>query len=159
MAALYDFSIKTIQGQETTLSQYKNQPLLLVNVASKCGFTPQYKGLEETYQKYKEQGLQVLGFPCNQFGSQEPGTPEEIVQFCQMNFGVTFALFEKVDVNGPAAHPLYQWLTGPESPQPGEIKWNFEKFLINRQGGIAGRYSSRIKPEGGDMQKAIEALL
>ena len=159
MPKIYDFKVKTIEGEETTLSPYKNNVLLIVNVASKCGFTPQYDGLEALYQKYKEKGFFVLGFPCNQFGSQEPGTEEEIQNFCRVNFGVTFPMFSKIDVNGDTTHPLYQYL---KSEQPGflgteMIKWNFTKFLVDREGNVVKRFGSATKPE--EIQKDIESLL
>ena len=155
----YDHRVKTLKGQDQSLSDFKGKVCLIVNVASKCGFTPQYSGLEEIWKKYKDQGLVVLGFPCNQFGAQEPGSAEEIESFCQMNYGVSFPLFEKIDVNGAKSHPLYADLTREDSAFPGEIKWNFEKFLIDRQGKLARRFSSRIKPEGAELTAAIEALL
>lgn len=159
MASAFDFSLKTISGEERSLSAYSGRPLLIVNVASKCGFTPQYDGLEKLHQTYGSKGLAILGIPCNQFGGQEPGSEEEIQQFCRMNYGVTFDLFAKSDVNGSGAAPLYQWLTGPESPQPGPVGWNFEKFLIGKDGKILKRFSSRIKPESEDLKKQIESAL
>lgn len=159
MQSIYDINVKTIQGEETTLAPYKDQVLLIVNVASKCGFTPQYDGLESLYQKYKDKGFTVLGFPCNQFGSQEPGTEEEIQNFCRVNFGVTFPMFSKIDVNGENTHPLYVHL---KSKQPGFlgtelIKWNFTKFLIDREGHVVKRFGSSTKPE--EIQQDIESLL
>jgi len=159
MSTIYDFKVKTITGEETTLSSYKNQVLLIVNVASKCGFTPQYDGLEALYQKYKSLGFTVMGFPCNQFGSQESGSEEEIQNFCRVNFGVTFPMFAKIDVNGDTTHPLYTYL---KSEQPGflgteMIKWNFTKFLIDREGNVVKRFGSSTKPE--EIQKEIESLL
>ncbi|MBE7437677.1 MAG: glutathione peroxidase [Spirochaetales bacterium] len=157
--SFYDHRVRTLKGSEQNLSDFKGKVCLVVNVASKCGFTPQYTGLEEIWKKYRDRGLVVLGFPCNQFGSQEPGTADEIESFCQLNYGVSFPLFEKIDVNGATAHPLYAYLTGEGSGHPGEIKWNFEKFLIDREGKPVRRFSSRIKPEGAEMTSAIEALL
>jgi len=158
---VHDFKAKTIDGKETSLSDYRDKALLIVNVASKCGFTPQYEGLEKLYKKYKDRGFFVLGFPCNQFGSQEPGTEEEIKSFCSLNFGVTFPLFSKIEVNGPNAHPLYKYLT---SEKPGilgteSIKWNFTKFLVNRKGEPIKRYASADKPESleKDVEKALQA--
>jgi glutathione peroxidase len=159
MSVVYDFDAKTLQGSVLPLREFSGKVLLVVNTASKCGFTPQYTELEQLYQRYREQGLVVLGFPCNQFGAQEPGDAAEIGAFCQSNYGVTFPLFEKIDVNGAAAHPLYQWLKksargvlGTES-----IKWNFTKFLVNRAGEATARYASATKPA--DLAKDIEALL
>jgi len=159
MKTIYDFKVKTIKGEETTLEPYKGKVLLIVNVASKCGFTPQYEGLEALYKKYKDQGLVVLGFPCNQFGSQEPGSEAEIQNFCRVNFGVTFPMFSKINVNGEETHPLYRYL---KSEQPGilgseAIKWNFTKFLINREGNVVERFGSSTKPK--ELEDKIEKLL
>lgn len=159
MSSIYDFKVQTIQGEDTTLSTYKNKVLLIVNVASKCGFTRQYDGLEALYRKYKDQGLVVLGFPCNQFGSQEPGTEKEIQNFCRVNFGVTFPMFSKINVNGEDTHPLYQYL---KSQQPGllgteSIKWNFTKFLVDKEGNVVKRFGSSTKPV--ELEEEIEALL
>lgn len=159
MTTVYEFSAKTIDGKARKLSHYKGKVLLIVNTASKCGFTPQYKGLEALYQKYGEQGLAVLGFPCNQFGEQEPGPESEIAEFCEMNFGVTFPLFAKVDVNGADAHPLFKYLT---SAKPGllgseAIKWNFTKFLVDRQGNVVKRYAPSTEPK--EIAADIERLL
>lgn len=157
---LYDFSVKSADGQSISLEIYKNQPVLIVNVASKCGFTPQYKGLEELYQKFKDQGLMILGFPCNQFGAQEPGSNDEIQQFCQMNYGVTFPVLGKVEVNGDNADPLFNWL---KSSAPGllgteMIKWNFTKFLIGKNGEVLKRYSPQEEPMNiaDDIAKALK---
>lgn len=157
--SIYDFEVKDIQGQTIQLSQFKGQVLLIVNTASKCGFTSQYKGLEELYQKYKDKGFQVLGLPCNQFGSQEPGSEDEIKEFCELNFGVSFPLFSKVDVNGENAHPLFEEL---KNQAPGllgtkKIKWNFTKFLVNSEGQVQKRYAPQDKPEG--IEKDILKLL
>jgi len=133
--------------------------LLIVNVASKCGYTPQYKGLEATYKKYKDQGLVVLGFPCNDFGSQEPGSNEEIKTFCSDNYSVTFPLFDKLHVKGAQQHPLYTALSGKDSPYPGDVKWNFGKFLVGRDGKIIKRWDSAAKPESKEVTEAIEAAL
>lgn len=145
---IYDYSAKDINGQDVTLSQYKGKLLLIVNVASKCGFTPQYKGLEELYEEYDGE-VQVLGFPCNQFGHQEPGDAEEIKNFCSLKYDVTFPMFQKVDVNGPKAHPLFSFL---KDHRPGimgskAIKWNFTKFLVNREGEVVKRYAPNDAPE------------
>jgi glutathione peroxidase len=159
MTTVYDFSAKTIDGKSRKLSDYKGKVLLVVNTASKCGFTPQYKGLEALYAKYKSKGLVVLGFPSNQFGQQEPGPDDEIAEFCEMNFGVTFPLFSKVDVNGDAAHPLFKYLTSTKKGLLGSeaIKWNFTKFLIGRDGNVVERYAPTTKPE--DLEKDVERAL
>src|SRR5437762_13918007 len=142
MPKLREIPLKDINGKETSLKAYEGKVLLVVNVASKCGYTPQYKSLEATYQKYKERGLAVLGFPCNDFGAQEPGTNEEIKQFCSSKYNVTFPLFDKIEVNGANRHPLYVELAGEKSPFPGNIKWNFNKFLIGKDGKIVKRFRS-----------------
>lgn len=159
MTSIYDFEVETIKGETMTLEPYKGKVMLIVNVASKCGFTPQYEGLEALYQKYKERGLVILGFPCNQFGSQEPGTELEIQSFCTVNFGVTFPMFAKIDVNAKHTHPLYVYL---KSEQPGilgseSIKWNFTKFLVDRKGKVIERYASATEPKS--IAKDIEKLL
>ncbi|MCO4845102.1 MAG: glutathione peroxidase [Sulfurovum sp.] len=159
MKTIYDFKVNTIDGKEITLEQYKGKVILIVNVASKCGYTPQYDGLEALYKKYKEQGLVVLGFPCNQFGSQEPGSEAEIQNFCRVNFGVTFPMFSKINVNGDDTHPLYRYL---KSEQPGilgteTIKWNFTKFLVGKEGKVIERFGSSTKPIS--LEKEIETLL
>ncbi|MCU0771415.1 MAG: glutathione peroxidase [Verrucomicrobia bacterium] len=156
---MYDIQLNDIDGKETSLAPYKGKVLLIVNVASKCGYTRQYAGLEAIYQKYKDRGLVVLGFPCNQFGGQEPGTNEEIKQFCSTKFQVTFPLFDKIDVNGKSRHPLYARLAGSDSPYPGAIKWNFTKFLVGRDGSILNRFDSKVAPESEEMLKAVEAAL
>jgi glutathione peroxidase len=156
---VHEFQAKTIDGKEISLSEYRGKLLLIVNVASRCGYTPQYRGLETLYEKYRDQGLVVLGFPCNQFGSQEPGTESEIKTFCETGFGVKFPLFSKIDVNGPAAHALYRFLV---KSKPGifgtrKIKWNFTKFLIDREGHPVKRYAPGDKPESieRDIQRAL----
>lgn len=159
MNTIYDFKVKTIEGKETTLEQYRDKVMLIVNVASKCGFTPQYDGLEALYKKYKDKGLVVLGFPCNQFSAQEPGTEEEIQNFCRVNFGVTFPMFAKIKVNGDDTHPLYVHL---KSEQPGilgseMIKWNFTKFLVDKEGNVVQRFGSSTKPKA--LEEDIEKLL
>ncbi len=156
---VYDFSAKSIDGKEKPLSDYRGKALLIVNVASRCGYTPQYEGLQKLYDHYQGRGLEILGFPCNQFGAQEPGTESEIKSFCEMNFGVKFPLFAKIDVNGEKAHSLYQYLT---KDLPGilgteAIKWNFTKFLVDREGNPVKRYGSADKPEA--LEKDIEKLL
>lgn len=147
--SVYDFTVKASNGEEVDLSEYKGQALLIVNTASKCGFTPQFAGLEEIWQEYKDQGLTVLGFPCNQFGNQDPGTNEEITEFCQVNYGVTFPMMAKIDVNGSDADPLYKWLTSEATGVLGtkKIKWNFTKFLIDPEGNVVERIGSRDEPE------------
>jgi glutathione peroxidase len=157
--SIHETSVRNIDGQETSLKAYSGKVLLIVNVASHCGFTPQYKELEAVYEKYKDKGLVVLGFPCNQFGGQEPGTDEEIKQFCSSKYNVTFPLFDKIDVNGPKRHPLYNELAGKDSPYPGDIKWNFSKFLIGRDGKILKRFESKVVPNSPEVTQAIEAAL
>lgn len=159
MPTVYDFSAKTIDGKIKKLADFKGKVLLIVNTASHCGFTPQYKGLEALHQRFAKRGFAVLGFPCNQFGAQEPGPESEIAEFCETNYGVTFPLFAKVDVNGDNAHPLYRHLT---SAKPGllgseAIKWNFTKFLIGKDGKVIGRYAPTTKPEeiAADIEKAL----
>ncbi|HVJ61022.1 MAG TPA: glutathione peroxidase [Burkholderiaceae bacterium] len=159
MATVYEFSARTIDGKSRKLGDYKGKVLLVVNTASQCGFTPQYKGLEAIYQKYKDRGFAVLGFPSNQFGQQEPGSDTEIAEFCEMNFGVSFPLFSKVDVNGADAHPLFKFLTSTKPGLLGSegIKWNFTKFLIGKDGAVIDRYAPNTKPE--DLAKDIEKAL
>lgn len=156
---IYEFKVKNIEGVETDLSAYKGKALLIVNVASQCGFTPQYAGLEMLQKKYASRGFSVLGFPCNQFGGQEPGTEKEVAAFCETSFGVTFPLFAKIDVNGVDAHPLYQYLKKEEKGFLGTeaVKWNFTKFLINKNGEVVKRFAPQTKPE--DLEKDIEAVL
>jgi glutathione peroxidase len=157
--SLYDIPLKDIDGKATALKEYQGKVLLIVNVASKCGFTPQYKGLEALYQKYAGQGLVICGFPCNQFGAQEPGTDADIKEFCTSKYQVTFPMFDKLDVNGEHRHPLYQQLAGDGSPFPGKIRWNFTKFLIGRDGKILARFDSKVKPDAEELTKAVEAAL
>lgn len=161
MKTVYDFTIKNIDGVETSLSQFKGSVILMVNVASRCGFTPQYEGLEALYQKYKERGFVVLGFPANNFLWQEPGTDAEIKTFCSTKYKVSFPMFSKISVRGKDQHPLYQWLTEKETNPnfSGGISWNFNKFLIGRTGEVLGRFGSRETPESNDLQKAIESAL
>jgi len=156
---VYDFKARTIDGQEVSLSNYRGKVLLIVNVASRCGFTPQYRGLEELYERFGSAGFEVLGFPCNQFGKQEPGTDSEIRGFCDLQYGVRFPLFSKIDVNGPAAHPLYEFL---KRSKPGflgtkRIKWNFTKFLVDRNGQPLRRYSPQTTPQA--IQNDVEGAL
>lgn len=177
---IYDYTARNIRGEEVGLNQYEGKVALIVNTASKCGFTPQYTELQKLYEQYKDRGVVVLGFPCNQFGAQEPGTNEEIHTFCQLNYGVTFPLFDKIDVNGLERHPLFAYLTeeapfvgfDPENPRGArltsmleregklagsDIKWNFTKFLIDRGGNVVGRFESPVEPA--DIAPAIEKLL
>jgi len=148
MSTIYDFSAKDLSGNNVDFSDFKDKVLLIVNTASKCGFTPQFEGLEKLHQQYKDQGLVVIGFPCNQFGSQDPGSNDEIGAFCQKNYGVDFLMMEKIDVNGNNEHPLYTWLKKQEGGFLTDgIKWNLTKFLVNRQGKVVERYAPTTKPE------------
>jgi glutathione peroxidase len=158
-ASLYDIPLKNIDGKNTSLGAYKGQVLLVVNVASKCGYTPQYQGLEALYRKYQAKGLKVLGFPCNDFGAQEPGTNEEIKAFCSSKYEVTFPMFDKLHVKGQEQHPLYAALTGKDSRAPGDVKWNFSKFLIGRDGTLIQRFDSKVAPDSPELVEAIEAAL
>jgi glutathione peroxidase len=159
MASIYEFSVQDIHGKAVKLDRYRDKVLLFVNTASKCGFTPQYKGLEALYEKYHGKGLEVLGFPCNQFGEQEPGTEKEIAQFCELNYGVTFPLFAKVDVNGANAAPVFKYLKAEKPGLLGSeaIKWNFTKFLVDRNGKVLKRYAPNDTPESiaGDIERAL----
>jgi glutathione peroxidase len=157
--SIYSISLKDIDGKDASLKPYQGKVLLVVNVASKCGFTPQYTALEAIYKKYEPQGLVVCGFPCNQFGGQEPGTDAEIKEFCMSKFSVTFPMFDKLEVNGANRHPLYVVLAGAASPFPGDIKWNFTKFLIGRDGKILNRFDSSVTPDSAEVTRAIEAEL
>ena len=159
MTSLADFTVTDNRGEAIDLSDKRGMVLLVVNTASKCGFTPQYDGLEALYQRFKDRGFEVLGFPCNQFGAQEPGSDDEIAEFCKVNFGVTFPLMQKVDVNGPEASPLFDWMKGEAKGLMGStsIKWNFTKFLIDREGNVVKRYGPADKPEA--IAKDIEKLL
>jgi glutathione peroxidase len=154
----YDIEIENMKGEVKTLHDYKDQVLLIVNTASKCGFTPQFEGLEALHQKYKDKGLKILGFPSNQFLHQDPGSNEEILSFCSVNYGVTFEMFKKIDVKGKNNHPLYKYLISNSKERTNKnIKWNFEKFLITKDGEIAGRFLSNIKPS--ELEAQIEELL
>ena len=157
--SVYDFEATSITGQSVLLDDYRGKVLLIVNTASACGFTPQYKGLQALHEQYADQGLVVLGFPCNQFGAQEKGSDDEIASFCELNFGVTFPLMHKIDVNGDSAHPLYRWLTAEAPGVLGtkSIKWNFTKFLVGRDGQVIRRYAPQDKPEklAADIQAAL----
>ena len=158
MTTLSDFSATTLSGQERHLSDYAGQVVLVVNTASKCGLTPQYEGLEALYQDLREEGLVVLGFPCNQFGKQESGTEEEISEFCQVNYGVSFPMFAKIDVNGGEAHPLFEWLKSEtKGLLGGRVQWNFTKFLVGRDGQVIGRYAPTTEPA--DLADDIRAAL
>ena len=158
-ANIYDYSVKDINKKEVKLSDYKGKVLLIVNVASKCGFTKQYDGLQEIYEKYKDQGFEVLGFPCNDFGGQEPGSNEEIAEFCSLNFNVTFPMFDKVKVLGDEKDPLFEALTNNSVTGKSNIKWNFEKFIIDKEGNIVDRFRSITKPEGKKITSLIEKEL
>jgi glutathione peroxidase len=155
--SVYNFTLETIDGRPQALSAYKGQVLLIVNTASKCGFTKQYAGLQSVYEKYKDRGLVVLGFPANNFGGQEPGTNEEIQQFCTTRFNVTFSMFEKISVKGDDIHPLYVWLTSHPNGAP--VSWNFNKFLIGRDGNLIAHFGSRTTPESEELNAAIEKAL
>ena len=157
--SVYDVPVKDIDGKATSLEAYKGKVMLVVNVASKCGNTPQYTPLEADYEKYKDQGFIVLGFPCNQFKSQEPGSNAEIKTFCTDTYHTTFPLFDKIEVNGADRNPLYDLLAGPASPYPGDIKWNFTKFLVGRDGKILARFEPKTKPDSPEVIQAIETAL
>ena len=161
MTTIHDFTVRNIQGEPVPLSRYQGQVVLVVNTASACGFTPQFAGLEELHKTYAAQGLAVLGFPCNQFGSQDPGSNEEIASFCQLNYGVDFPMMEKIDVNGAKADPLFQWLTKEAPGLLGSkaIKWNFTKFLVGRDGQVIRRYAPQDAPAklAGDIEAALAA--
>ncbi len=158
-ANIQDIPLQDIDGKATSLKAYGGKVVLLVNVASKCGYTPQYKGLEALYRKYKDQGLVVIGVPCNDFGAQEPGSAEEIKQFCSTKYEVTFPLMTKVHVKGAEQHPLYTALTGKDAAFPGEVGWNFGKFLVGRDGKVIARYDSKVTPESKELNEAIQAAL
>ena len=159
MTTIYDFSAKLLNGEETSLARWQGRVLLIVNTASACGFTPQYAGLEDLYEQFGDDGLTVLGFPCNQFGGQEPGSAHDISAFCETHYRITFPMFEKVDVNGPDAHPLFQYLKKEKSGILGtaNIKWNFTKFLVDRAGKVTARYAPQAKPE--ELEEPIRKLL
>jgi glutathione peroxidase len=158
---IYDQKINTLEGEPADLSQYEGKALLMVNVASKCGLTPQYEGLEQLHEKYGSRGFEVLGFPCNQFMGQEPGTAEEIREFCDTNYHVQFPLFEKIDVNGAQQHPIYTELeqAADADGEAGDVKWNFEKFLVSPEGKVVGRFRPQVTPEDPALVQAIEAQL
>ncbi len=160
MSTLYDIPLHTLTGEPTTLAEHRGKTLLIVNVASKCGLTPQYEGLERLHKRYADRGFTVLGFPCNQFGGQEPGTAEEIATFCSATYGVGFPLYAKADVNGPDRQPLYTELTRtPDAEgQAGDVQWNFEKFLVGPDGTVAARFRPRTDPEAPEVVEAVERL-
>jgi glutathione peroxidase len=158
MSAIYDFTANSLAGEPVPLKRFEGHVLLIVNTASACGFTPQYKGLQELHQKLSPRGFAVLGFPCNQFGAQEPGDARQIEQFCESNYGITFPMFAKIDVNGSHTHPLFEYLKREKSGLLGSsIKWNFTKFLVDRAGKVVGRYAPTVRPE--NLTREIEALL
>jgi glutathione peroxidase len=161
MANLHDFRMKTITGEERGLSDYQGKAVLIVNVASKCGLTPQYEGLEKLHEKYAARGFAVLGFPCNQFGAQEPGTEAQIQEFCTSNYGVKFPMFAKIEVNGAGRAPLYQWLTSEQTAPDGagDIKWNFAKFVVDKQGEIVARFNPMVAPDAPELVAAVEKAL
>jgi glutathione peroxidase len=161
LATLYDFSARTIDGEARSLADLRSKVALVVNVASKCGLTPHYAGLQRLYETYRTQGLEVLGFPCNQFAAQEPGSDADVKQFCAMSYGVEFPLFSKIEVNGAHRHPLYAWLTG-EAAAPegaGDVKWNFTKFLVGRDGRVAARFAPQTDPGAPELVAAVERAL
>ena len=159
--SLYDIPLRSLHGEPTSLAEHKGKALLVVNVASKCGLTPQYTGLEELHEQYAPRGFAVLGFPCNQFGQQEPGSPEEIETFCSTNYNVTFPLFEKIDVNGESRHPLYEQLTQTTDAdgKAGDIQWNFEKFLVSPEGEVIARFRPLVEPAAPELVSAVEQAL
>ena len=161
MTTLFDFTQQTLAGKDQSLAAYKGKTTLVVNVASRCGLTPQYAGLQKLYEKYAARGFAVLGFPCNQFAGQEPGTPAEISEFCSRNYGVTFPMFAKIEVNGAGRAPLYAWLTSqPTQPDgPGDIAWNFGKFLVDGRGQVVARFNPRVAPDAPELAAAIEKAL
>jgi glutathione peroxidase len=161
VASFHDFRVKTIDGDERSLGDYRGRVCLVVNVASKCGLTPQYAGLQQLFERYQDRGLEVLGFPCNQFAGQEPGTDAEVKSFCETRYSVTFPLFSKVEVNGAGRAPLYAWLTG-EATQPdgpGDVKWNFAKFLVDREGRVVARFAPPTPPDAPELVAAVERAL
>lgn len=157
---VYQYEMNSIDGENISLSDYEGEVLLIVNTASECGFTPQYEGLQKLYETYGDSGLEILGFPANNFGGQEPGSDEEIARFCEVNYGVSFPMFSKVSVKGDDQHPLFEYLTNAENPDfTGEISWNFEKFLIDRNGNVVRRFKSRVEPMSSTLTGALEELL
>jgi len=158
---LYDFTLPSIDGEDCSLADFKGQVCLLVNVASKCGLTPQYDGLQRLHDRFRDRGFVVIGFPCNQFGGQEPGSEQEIQEFCTHNFGVNFPLFSKLEVNGDARSPLYTWLTSEDTQPdgPGDIAWNFAKFVVDRSGSVSARFQPQVEPESPEIREIIEKAL
>lgn len=156
--SVYDFQVKSIDGKDVPLSNYKGKALMIVNTASKCGYTPQYKGLEELYETYKAKGFEILAFPANEFGGQEPGSNAEIKQFCELKYKTTFPLFEKIVVKGEGQHPLYKYLTGLKE-NGGEITWNFNKFLVTPDGKVVAHLESKFEPMSAEVKKQVEAIL
>ena len=161
MTTLHDFKQKTLDGKDKSLADFKGKAVLVVNVASKCGLTPQYTGLQKLHEKYSARGFEVLGFPCNQFAGQEPGSAQEIAEFCERNYGVTFPMFAKIDVNGANRAPLYAWLTAQETQPdgPGDVMWNFGKFLVDKQGKVIARFNPRVAPDAAELTSALEKAL
>jgi len=158
--SVHDFELTNIDGENISLDRYEGKVLLIVNTASECGFTPQYEGLQSLYEQYKDQGLVIAGFPANNFGGQEPGTDEEIKQFCKKNYGVTFPMFSKISVKGNDMHPLFDYLTSEQNPDfTGEINWNFEKFLVDKNGKLIRRFRSKVTPESDEIINAIDRAL
>ncbi len=158
-APLHEIAVRDIDGRTRKLEEFRGKALLIVNVASECGYTSQYAGLQALHEKYQAKGLVVLGFPCNQFGGQEPGTAAEIKKFCTTSFKVTFPLFDKIDIIGERQHALYALLTGKASPHPGDVKWNFAKFLVGRDGTLLQRFDAGVEPDDSDLVRAVEAAL
>ena len=161
MSTFHDFTAKTIDGKDKALKDYAGKVLLVVNVASQCGLTPQYEGLQKLYEQYRGRGVEVLGFPCNQFAGQEPGTETQIKTFCETHYGVTFPLFAKLEVNGAARHPLYAFLTAQatQPDSPGDIQWNFAKFVVDKRGAVAARFSPTVTPSAAELTHAIDRAL
>lgn len=161
MAAFHDFTMQTIEGEERSLADFRDRVVLVVNVASRCGLTPQYAGLQKLHDELAPRGFSVVGFPCNQFAGQEPGTEAEVKQFCETRYGVTFPLFAKIEVNGAGRAPLYEWLTQqPSSPDgPGDIQWNFAKFVVDRRGNVVARFDPSTAPEAAELRSAIDHAL
>ncbi len=157
--SVLDFTMKRLDGKQQDLGEYRGRVLLLVNVASKCGLTPQYEGLEAMYEKYRGQGFQILGFPANDFAGQEPGSDAEIAEFCKLNYGVEFPMFSKIAVKGDAKHPLYQYLTGLPEPVGGEVQWNFQKYLVDREGRVVAKFEPRVAPSDPKLVAKVEELL
>lgn len=156
---VYEFKMNSLEGKEVDLAKYKGKVLLIVNVASACGATPQYKQLQSLHEKYKDKGLVVLGFPCNQFGSQEPGSSKEIAEFCKKEYSVSFPMFAKIEVNGKGQAPLYEFLKKNATDNKEDVKWNFEKFVVDRQGEVAGRFATKTKPDAPEVVEVLEAEL